>query len=786
MSDSQTPPPLPANIAARFAQLRTSIRAYVLLRGLCLLVAFVLFAFWYVYVVDRLFELPLWGRMALLGVVALQVLLLGIELLFNRLRVPLSDRTLSILLERRFGKFSDSLLTSVELRNRKSEGQFDPKMFAKLESEAEQTASEVSVAQMFRWTPLVYPILAALLLGGTVYGFQRLDPDDFNVFVRRNLYLEENLLWPRDVFLSVVEPARLAEQRFIKVARGDDLTLKVRARLNPDYHRPQYPKFVSLDYRTPQGGRGSETMDLEGQPGQSGQVYTYTFAGLIKDSYTFDVRGGNSELRGLRILVVNSPATANVRLNCTYPRYMGRSPAVLPVSGTMSLPYGTEVLLGAQTTKPVKEVDVTFDLGNGKFAPAESELQADGRSFAVKFRMDAPKNLLITLTDNDGIKNREPERVAIAVQEDATPQIAVRTQGIGTAITPQARIPLLGELTDDYGLTKTWFEFTIDSDPTREQVIPLPVAGTALFKLNDAFDLRALPPRRGGSDGEVETKELPATSAAKKKDYLLKPGQKMTLQLKGQDAYDLSEKKEPNVGASERFFFEIVTEDDLRIILERRELSLRMRFESILSEVLDSRQSLQKVLDDLRTTKGGASIPDAKTTPGSQEEPEEKALTTQQMAEMMFARWLLDMQRAAQNGRKNMTETLSVAQSFEDIVLELINNRVDTEEMKYRLLDEISVPLKKIVEKRFPELEKRLELAQNQLRDSAQSQQAVAGALQAYDVLLRDMNEVLQKMLRLEDFNEALTMLRDIIRGVEEVQTGTREQRTLQLKKDLE
>ena len=50
--------------------------------------------------------------------------------------------------------------------------------------------------------------------------------------------------------------------------------------------------------------------------------------------------------------------------------------------------------------------------------------------------------LLFTLTDTDGITSREPVRLALVALADQPPQMAVQLDGIGTAMTPQARIPV--------------------------------------------------------------------------------------------------------------------------------------------------------------------------------------------------------------------------------------------------------------------------------------------------------------------------------------------------------
>ena len=59
-----------------------------------------------------------------------------------------------------------------------------------------------------------------------------------------------------------------------------------------------------------------------------------------------------------------------------------------------------------------------------------------------------------------------------------------------------------------------------------------------------------------------------------------------------------------------------------------------------------------------------------------------------------------------------------MAESFDDIRKQLVNNRVDTEELKERLQSGIADPLRKIAGEMLPELERRLELLQTSLEQS--------------------------------------------------------------------
>ena len=74
----------------------------------------------------------------------------------------------------------------------------------------------------------------------------------------------------------------------------------------------------------------------------------------------------------------------------------------------------------------------------------------------------ADTTLLFTLTDTDGLQSREPVRLMLVPTPDQPPQMSVQLDGIGTAITPQARVAVAGGISDDYGIGRVWFERAID------------------------------------------------------------------------------------------------------------------------------------------------------------------------------------------------------------------------------------------------------------------------------------------------------------------------------------
>ncbi|MEC7566385.1 MAG: hypothetical protein VX738_11955, partial [Planctomycetota bacterium] len=175
----------------------------------------------------------------------------------------------------------------------------------------------------------------------------------------------------------------------------------------------------------------------------------------------------------------------------------------------------------------------------------------------------------VSLYDHDGIISTEPFTVAISALADKPPNVEIGLNGIGTAITPDAIIPVTGSVSDDYGVDTSWFDIQLDEgDPLK-----FPIALAEGNTLQTPLDFRL----ERASNQRAE----------------LTPGEKVNLSVRANDKYDLQ--GDPNTGSSSQFTLDVVTPEELLAGLERRELALRQRFELILAEVQGMRDSLQLV-----------------------------------------------------------------------------------------------------------------------------------------------------------------------------------------------
>ena len=276
------------------------------------------------------------------------------------------------------------------------------------------------------------------------------------------------------------------------------------------------------------------------------------------------------------------------------PPYMERGPRREPVAGTMPVPIGTKVIVHARSNKPLEQVRIDCPTSDARSTwrkeLATDALGKDRSTLAFEFvpfpavakgandkagkdvLKDASKEpaaardmtLLFTLHDSDGIANREPIPLALVAVPDEPPLVALRLAGIGTAITPNARVPVTGKISDDYGLARVWFEYAAEGLPVEAKKSPSPNDKAPINK--SALD--ASPAAKPAKDAEKENAaagnltrnqkagaeplvDLPkhppewnvADSGFEVAKLNLLPQQKLSLNVKAADLYDLGPRR---------------------------------------------------------------------------------------------------------------------------------------------------------------------------------------------------------------------------------------------------
>ncbi|HEY4233963.1 MAG TPA: hypothetical protein VGM76_11090 [Lacipirellulaceae bacterium] len=760
MVQSTTQLDIPAGVQQKLREVRRGIRRYVWLEGLAAIVITLAAAFWLGLFLDWLLEPPPSVRIAGIAITAAVVLWISYRFLLRRMFARLSDASLALVMERRFPELEEHVLTSVAIAAPDTDaGNYDPELVALSHQAAVQAIERLNLKELFRRAPLVRTVAVAIVLTATIPVFALSARDAFHTWIQRIALDPEP--WPRRVHLEVVGfPPDSEGIRTHKLAQDDDLELLVHAQT--DNH--VVPDEVEIRFRLADGRRGRDTLTRVGEtmPGTDGfQLYRYEFKHVATDM-TFDIVGGDDRVRNLRLTIVDRPELIGTEVQCVYPDYLQRPARSLPITGGMRIPEGTKLAFHAISTKPLTEVRVhtshdPHDALLPSVAPDSKSLQWDYGTLM------ADDVLTIQLTDSDGVSCREPYRVSLSVVPDEVPQVAVRLAGIGTAITPDAMLPVVGKISDDYGLDRIWFAYQVGSGTVDERPFSKQPAGAQSVTELDRFDLRS-------------AGDMPDAKALH-----VKPGEIFYLTVRASDRYNLT--GTPHAGASQQFALDVVTVPQLLAMMERRELELRQRFETIQAKLTDTRNLLSRV--DEKSAAASTTADDAPAhAPAATAEPGDETPDT--TAERSLSRRRLRVAGAVQNIAQSTHEVLGVAEAFEDMHDQIENNRVDNTDLKTRLRDQIAIPLRRLGESRIPELESQLQLVQSAIAESQTETPGLTGAIKLADQILVEFQQVLDRMLELESYNEVVALLRGIIHDQQDLNEKTKQRQTEKLKGLLE
>jgi len=647
------------------ATLRRQTRGWVWLESLAWLVLAAVGFFWVSLALDWSMEPPRWARGVLLAAAAVGLAILVYRKLLGRLSADLGDVSLAVVVERSHPSFRDSLSTTIELADQ-SETDVNPTLLARTAAEAAAHLGQVRPERIFRRRRLAMLAFAAVIAAASIAGLAFAKPAVAGLWVRR-LPLLGDEPWPRQVRLAVEDfPGGVR-----KVARGSDVDVIVHAQAND-----RLPEVVDLRWRTAQtGGPGGRTagglpgtwridrMGARGGATTDGQAFGHVVK-AVNDSLNLEIRGGDARLRDLRLEVLDPPALEKLLITSTPPAYLGSGGRESPPARVVQIPRGSAVEIACTATKPLSAATMVAVAGGGSAAevvlatlPATDTTDTSGTGGAASAAgrtivghiasLDADRTVVVRFTDTDGLVNREPVTFTLSALPDEPPQVAMRLRGISTAVTPRARLPLVGTISDDHGLGGA--------------SVRLKVAGGA------ETSLPVLRVREG--DAVVE---LPAEAAevVPLEPLGLAVGRKLELAVTATDTCTLA--SEPNAGTSDTWSLDVVAPEMLVAMLEAREIILRRRYESCVADLTQARDGFAA---PERPAEG-----DADGDRGD------------------------DAARLGDATARAAGETAELAEAFRGIRLEFDNNQLITPELEARLIAQIADPLSALAKQDLPAL----------------------------------------------------------------------------------
>ncbi|MDR2117281.1 MAG: hypothetical protein LBP87_12965 [Planctomycetaceae bacterium] len=807
-----SPPQLPAIIFQKLRSLQRTLRIYAFLDGAITIFFIVIFLFLFDLGLDRFFELSqLFRGLTLFLLLAVLCYFVWFRII-RRCCINIRHDQLASVFERFTPSLNESLITVVELGAvTQTKNEFNPVLLQKTVVEAAEILQNIPVQKYFRLGRILWRLVLVLILTGILTVFFATFTETSEIWFSRNILLS-NRDWPRRSQL-VVEGFAERNGR-IRIGRGDSFTLIVRA----NTAMPLVPETVRLRLGSRESGYRNIVMDqfrTETLEGTDWRFFSYTFTEML-ETLPIQVRGADSTINDLFIEVVPPPALTEMKLKQNFPEYLERNNRTISVSGQMSIPDGTDITVTGQSTKPLIKAATVLDRGEPvmlRQSPVTTPF--DLLSFSLqKIRHDAL--LEFQLEDIDFLRNRQPIRIRFGIIKDQPPTVTARLDGIGTAITPNAVLPASGEITDDNGLASAFYRFEIERgnrDNISESVSPenqssenkppensLPANQEEELQTKNVTSLQKNQGSVAIAGVESGQTVFPLAQEFSVSEISVQPGDKLSLFLEAADRFNL-DGQTGQIGLGPRWMLEIVSPERLLSLLEVREISLRQRFEVLIGETertktLIEEFSLQPTEELIRETESLSVISepliDVDAEEKNQEELEaKKKKILETISKEQAATGLYNISRSLRDTQKEVYDLRMIIESFSLIRREMVNNRIFSEDAEQRLDRGIIQPMQELVDTDFPEtdrmivfLQQTLEVRDQPLRKTALEQQKTV--LEQFNIVIKKMTTIRDNMVSMESFNEAIDILRAIIKQQQQLRHETLEEKNKRLKNLIE
>jgi hypothetical protein len=556
--------------------------------------------------------------------------------------------------------------------------------------------------------------IALIALGGVAYGVRATEP--LAIWFNRNVLLGDRS-WPQKTYLTI---ERVAADGSVTFPRGEDWTQLVSVTPESEV----VPESIYLDFRRARG-RAPVAMKKTTE-----RQFEATFVNVI-EPFEFRARGGDAVTDWVRVELVDQPAVTDLQLIVTPPKYTGLAPEELPPGrGPYYVLKGSTLTLSAAANKPLVRADLTIDQKRLPLGLADP-VHFSGQIAAADL---ISGQYTIDLEDTLGLTSRRPTTFSLRQRIDREPRVRVRLIGVSGMVVPQARIPYSARVTDDFGLTAANIAYRWKGDDqTQDGVsgsLSLTVgqtSGLPEMSLDDAIDLAPL--------------KIPVATG-------------LSFRFEAADNDDISG---PNIGRSSEFLLRIVTEEELRTDLLRREKEQRQEFERLVKNQDD-------LLTDSRALQAGVK--------GSSDlNPAQKDLLVQYHKRQKLVG----------------TSTNAIAERMAAIVIEVQNNRLEAEggRLQTRITTEIVEPMRNVAGELVVRALEALEKTRRQ-PSTADRDTALAETITLQTQAVAKMKEILEHMVKSEGFQEAVNLLYEIQKAQTDVHNETNKARQDRIQRILE
>ena len=202
--------------------------------------------------------------------------------------------------------------------------------------------------------------------------------------------------------------------------------------------------------------------------------FEYTFQQPV-ESIDFSLKANKVTSREYTLDVVKTPSLLNFEMVLDYPSYTGKRDETLKSTGNATIPEGTRVKWNV-ATKNTKAVTL-------KTADTSFSFASKDENFNFEKGIYSKLDYAIT-TSNEKLKDYENLAFTLNVVKDQYPEIDVQSKQDSTN---SQRFFFLGQISDDYGLTKLRLVYFPEGDEKQAKTQALPLNKTNFDQFTYTF-----------------------------------------------------------------------------------------------------------------------------------------------------------------------------------------------------------------------------------------------------------------------------------------------------------
>ncbi|MBX3395063.1 MAG: hypothetical protein KF841_06810 [Phycisphaerae bacterium] len=714
-------------IVAPLDRLGSAIRRRVLFEGAALCFGGLVALCTVQFVLDRILALGFGPRVALLAIVLGVVVHQFGRLVIRPFRRRIDVNEVAAVVERKHRAYADRIVSAVAFATGSAINPHrnSPALVAELFRESLATFEGIRFDQILERTQFRRRLalaMATLLAATAAFSLM---PGLMSVYLQRNWLLRDTP-WP--VTTRIVAEG-FSESGHLRWPIGDELRIVARA-------LEGRPSRLLAEFELASGARSERDMDRLGE-----DRFILDFGSLtqaMRFRFVVDQWGVDDRTEWYTVDAVIRPSIRSARVEIVPPAYSEQAPFVLEASqSTADVLRGSAVRIEAVANKPLARAVLK---SRSDDQPVATVNLTEGTSLEARFEPERRATYYFDLLDMDGLDDRSPVTFSINPTADSPPKVRMTMPGVGEMVVSGAQLPIRVECEDNLGIESVELVQVVRpngkdiSNSETAESLPRFTARQTRYEVRHELPLAPLTLSPGdqitlyarGRDYQPPT---PVANPDASRDATVTPGEHS-------DATDPA--AAANLGESVRYTLRVVTAEELLAELGRRENEWRREFE----QIIKAQEQLNRRVMDLRDVAG---------------------------ADALSAERSLRYGQEARTQRQQINRVRTVARQFQQIFDELDINGLATPQVRRRLQNGVLAPLRSLATSEIGEAAELLE----RLRDAFDDE--TSRAVEAAQTrIIRSMYTILADMLKWEGYNEAIALLREVVRLQQEVNEDTK------------